>query len=542
MKRFFQKKIILPVIASGFLFIAVSFQNDFFEIAKQIEIFTTTFKTVNQNYVDKTNPGQLMDIALKNMLKELDPYTVFFNEQDVLKFKINYSGEYTGIGASIERKDGIIILKEIFKNFPADKAGLKPGDRITKIGEINLKEYTEDTSQLLKGAKNAKVTIEFERNGKKQNATLILDEVEVKSVPFYTLLEDKSGYIVLTKFMETSTKEVKEAVIKLKEQGATKIILDLRDNPGGLLHEAVNICNLFVPKNEIIVTTQSKIQKHNNIFKTQYEPLDLEIPLVVIINDRSASASEIVSGALQDLDRAVIIGNRSFGKGLVQRPINLPYGTQVKVTISRYYIPSGRCIQALDYAQKDDKGKALKNQKFNEFKTKGGRKVYDGGGVLPDVENKAANLNFLTKSLLTNNAVFDFASQIYYANAAATKTPQVTQADFTAFLSFIQKDAYKIETETNALFGQMKEKAITENVESTIATELKNLENAIAKSYVVEITKNKTEIINLIQEELITRYEYKEGLYNYWVKNDSDISKAKTILNTPAEYKGILKK
>jgi len=241
MKRYFKRKIIIPVVALTFLFIGVSFKNDFFEIAKQIEIFTGVFKTVNQNYVDETNPGEMMDVAIKGMLKELDPYTVFFNEQDVLKFKINNTGEYTGIGAMVQRKDGKVYLKEIYKGFPADKAGLKAGDEITQIGDVNLKEYTEDASQLLKGAKNTAVVVQYIRQGKSQTATIILDEVEIKAVPFYALLKDNVGYIVLSKFTEKASSETKAALLDLKKQGATKIILDLRGNPGGLLHEAVNI-------------------------------------------------------------------------------------------------------------------------------------------------------------------------------------------------------------------------------------------------------------------------------------------------------------
>ncbi|MDP5027168.1 MAG: S41 family peptidase, partial [Flavobacterium sp.] len=336
------------------LFVGVSFKNDFFEIAKQIEIFTGLFKTVNQNYVDETNPGEMMDIAIKNMLKELDPYTVFFNEQDVLKFKINNTGEYTGIGAMVQRSEGKVLLKEIYKGFPADKAGLKAGDEVIQIGDISLKEYKEDASQLFRGAKNTKIEIQYIRQGKTQNGAIILDDVEIKAVPYFSLLQNNIGYIVLNKFTDKSSFETKAALLELKKQGATKIILDLRGNPGGLLHEAVNICNLFVPKNELIVTTKSKNPKHNSEYRTKNEPIDLEIPIAVIVDGKSASASEIVAGAIQDLDRGVILGTRSFGKGLVQRPLDLSYGTQVKVTISRYYTPSGRCIQALDYSKKDE--------------------------------------------------------------------------------------------------------------------------------------------------------------------------------------------
>ncbi|WP_130734859.1 S41 family peptidase [Flavobacterium sp. J27] len=543
MKRFFTKKYIVTFLSVGFLFVAVSFKNDFFEIAKQIEIFTEAFKTVNQNYVDETNPGELMDIAIKNMLADLDPYTVFFNEQDVLKFKINNTGEYTGIGAVVQRKEGRVFLKEIYKGFPADKAGLKAGDEITQIGDINLKEYKEDASQLLRGTKNTKVAITFERQGKKQNTTIVLDEVEVKAVPFYSLLDDKTGYIVLSKFTEKASSETKAALLELKTKGATKIILDLRGNPGGLLHEAVNICNLFVPKGEVIVTTKSKNEKHNNTYKTSNNPVDLEIPLAILIDASSASASEIVSGALQDLDRAVIIGNRSFGKGLVQRPLNLSYGTQVKVTISRYYTPSGRCIQALDYAHKDANGKAIKIDKnnFNAFKTKGGRTVYDGGGVLPDVIIEETKKSAITDALEKNDAVFDYATTLYYKTPNLTGIPTISETDFNTFKTFIKQEKYSLDSETGKALKALLEKAKKEKIDASITSEYKALQMALEKSQDVEVTKNKEEFKKLLQEELITRYQYKEGLYEFYTQKDIDITKAKAVLNDVSQYSSILK-
>ena len=544
MKLFFKRKVFLPILAILFLFTAVSFKNDFFEIAKQIEIFTAAFKTVNQNYVDETNPGELMDVALKNMLSELDPYTVFFNEQDVLKFKINNTGEYTGIGAMVQRKEGRLFLKEIYKGFPADKAGLKAGDEIIQIGDVSLKDYKEDASQLLRGAKKSVVVLEYLRQGKKSKTNLILDEVEIKAVPFYSLLADNSGYIVLSKFTEKSSAETKAAFLDLKAKGATKIILDLRGNPGGLLHEAVNICNLFVPKNETIVTTKSKNPKHNNIYKTTREPLDLEIPIVVIVDGKSASASEIVAGALQDLDRAVVLGSRSFGKGLVQRPLNLSYGTQVKVTISRYYTPSGRCIQALDYTRKDKDGKAIKIQQneFNSFKTKGGRTVQDGGGVLPDIALEATKTSPITDALVKNDAIFDFATNLYFQNTNRTGIPSITEADFTAFKTFIKQEKYSLETETEIALKNVLEKAKKEKIDGVISSQYEALQQALLKSEEEEITKNKTEITRLLQEELLIRYQYREGLYQFFAENNIEIKRAQAVLANKTEYSSILKK
>ncbi len=544
MKRYFKRKIIIPVVTLAFLFVGVSFKNDFFEIAKQIEIFTGVFKTVNQNYVDETNVGEMMDVAIKSMLKELDPYTVFFNEQDVLKFKINNTGEYTGIGAMVQRKDGKVYLKEIYKGFPADKAGLKAGDEMIQIGDVNLKEYTEDASQLLKGAKNTAIVVQYIRQGKQQSATLILDEVEIKAVPFYALIKDNVGYIVLSKFTEKASSETKAALLDLKKQGATKIILDLRGNPGGLLHEAVNICNLFVAKDEVIVTTKSKNVKYNQTYKTKNEAVDLEIPLAILVDGKSASASEIVSGALQDLDRGVVLGSRSFGKGLVQRPLDLSYGTQVKVTISRYYTPSGRCIQALDYSKKDDNGKAIKKNQteFNAFKTRAGRIVYDGGGVLPDVEVEESKTASIVDALLKKEAIFNFGTQLYYKNPTQTGIPLVSDADFASFKTYLKQEKISLDTETNKALKSVLESAKKEKIDTEIATEYKQLELALEKNQDIALEKNKNQIKKLLQEELIIRYQYREGLYTFYTKNNTEIEKAVAVLNNSAQYKTILKK
>lgn len=543
MKHIFQKKIIIPLFALTFLFVGVSFKNDFFEIAKQIEIFTNLFKTVNQNYVDETNPGELMDHAIKSMLAELDPYTVFFNEQDVVHFKINNTGEYTGIGAIVNRKNGRVFIKEIYKGFPADKAGLKAGDEIVQIGDINLAEYREDASQLLRGTKNTKVNLQIIRQEKKQTVTIILDEVDIKAVPFYTLIDKNIGYIVLSKFTETASKETKAALVALKEQGATKIILDLRENPGGLLHEAVNICNLFVPKNETIVTTKAKNKKHNNTYKTLNEPSDLKIPLTIIVDGKSASASEIVAGALQDLDRAVVVGSRSYGKGLVQRPLNLTYGTQVKVTISRYYTPSGRCIQALDYARKDGNGKAIKIQQseFNAFKTKSGRIVYDGGGIMPDIALNETKISAITEALINKDAVFDYATTLYYKYLKNGLPTSISESDFTAFKTFLKQEKYSFSTETSNALKKVIEVAKKEEIDAAINKEYQLLLASVEKSTEQAINAQKSEINKLLLEELIIRFNYREGLYQNFTQNNIEINTAKNILNNETEYRLLLK-
>lgn len=540
-----KRKYVLPAVAVGFLFVGASFKDDFFEIAKQIEIFTTLFKTVNNNYVDETNPGQLMDKAIKSMLADLDPYTNYFNEADVAKFKINNTGEYTGIGALITRKEGKLIIKEPYKDYPADKAGLKAGDEIIQIGDIVLADFKEDASELLKGSRNTKIDIKYLRQGKPMNTQLVLTEVDVKAVPYYALVGKETGYIVLSQFNAKASQETKAALIDLKGQGAKNIILDLRGNPGGLVNEAVAICNLFVPQNEIIVTTKSKNEKYNNTYKTQKAPVDTEIPLAILVDGKSASASEIVSGALQDLDRAVIVGSRSFGKGLVQRPIDLVYGTQVKVTISRYYTPSGRGIQALDYTHKDLDGKAIRIDKknYNAFKTRKGRTVYDGGGILPDIELDESKQSAIADALVRNDGIFNYATTYYYKNPnLGTTIPTVSDAEFEAFKQYLKKEKFEFDTETEKSLKATLEVAKKEKVDESIAAEYQQLLTALQKSEEKELIAHKAEIKQLLLDELIKRYQYKEGLYKYYTTSNPEIQKAAAMLNNPTQYNKILLK
>lgn len=539
-----KKRHFIPVILSVFLFVGVSFKDDFFEITKQIEIFTTLFKTVNQNYVENINPAEMMDKAIKSMLADLDPYTNYFNEQDVIKFKINNTGEYTGIGALITRKEDKLIIKEPYKGFPADKAGLKAGDEIIQIGDVLLADFKEDASQLTKGAKGTKIAIKYLRQGKPMTTQLVLEEVEVKAVPFYGMVDDKTGYIVLSQFNAKAFSDTKEALEKLKTDGATQIVLDLRGNPGGLLNEAVNICGLFVPKGETIVTTKSKNSKYNNTNKTSREPIDTEIPLVIIVDGKSASASEIVSGALQDLDRAVVLGSRSYGKGLVQRPFDMTYGTQVKVTIAKYYTPSGRCIQALDYGHKDKNGKAIRTDEknYNAFKTKKGRTVYDGGGILPDVVLENTKTSAIAEALQKNDGIFNFATYYYYKNPTlGDKIPILTDADINDFKAFLKREKISFDTETEVALKNTLEKAKKENVDTAIATEYQQLLAALEKSEDALIDKNQKEIKNLILDEIIKRFQYKEGLYQYYIKNNFEIKKAIEVLDDKPQYNKILK-
>jgi len=539
-----KKKILLPVLALGILLTTVSFKNNFFEIAKQIEIFTTLFKELNMNYVDETTPSVLMNKAIKGMLADLDPYTVFWNEQEVENARINNSGMYTGIGATVRNRDNKMIIVEPFNGFPADKAGLKAGDQIIKIGDITLSDFEGDSGEMLKGAADSEVKITYLRQGKSETTTLTRGAIDVHAVPFYKLINNDIGYIVLSKFNRKTTIETRTALQNLKAQGATKIILDLRGNPGGLLSEAINVVNLFVPKGESIVTTKSVIKKYNKTYKTNYKPLDTEIPLVVLVNGRSASASEIVSGSLQDLDRAVIIGSRSFGKGLVQRPKQLTYGTQLKVTISRYYTPSGRCIQALDYWNRDENGDPIRvdPKEYNAYKTKAGRTVYDGGGIMPDIELESGKFSPITIALLKDQAIFDFATRYYYSNKVADwNTFSFTEADFKEFLQFLKSNNFEYETETEKALDEALRKAKTEKLDKEIASSYNQLMNSIDVAKEKSLVKKKNEIITLLSDEILKRYFYRDGMYSFHIKNSPEILEAVLLLDNENKYHKILK-
>ncbi len=539
-----KKRIIVPIIAVGIFFTTVSFKSDFFEIAKQIEIFTTLFKELNMNYVDEVTPATLMDKAIKGMLEDLDPYTVYWNEQQVEDAKINNSGIYTGIGATAQSRKDKIIIVEPYKDYPADKAGLKAGDEIVKIGNVNIADLEDDAGELLKGAPGSTVEVTYKRQGKTATATITRGAVDLKAVPFYKLINNDIGYIVLSQFNRKTTIETKAALIDLKSQGAKKIILDLRGNPGGLLNEAINVVNLFVDKGEVITTTKSVIEKYNQTYKTKSDPVDTEIPLVVLVNGRSASASEIVSGGLQDLDRAVIVGARSFGKGLVQRPKKLTYGTQLKVTISRYYTPSGRCIQALDYWHRDENGDPLRKdaKEYNAFKTKGGRTVYDGGGILPDVELKSAVFSPITTALLKDNAIFDYATKYYYSHQMTDwKNFKFTEADFQDFLKFLKDNNFEYETETEKKFAEGLKISEDDDMSKDISASYNQLMAAIDKAKDKAIVDKKVEIESLLTDEILKRYFYREGLYNYQIEHNPEILEAVAVLNDAGRYAKILK-
>ncbi|MDB2612785.1 S41 family peptidase [Flavobacteriaceae bacterium] len=539
-----KNKLIIPIVALVLLITTSAYKNDFFEIAKQIEIFTTLYKEINMNYVDETSPSDLMNVAIKNMLSELDPYTVFFNEQDVEASRINSTGDYTGIGATIKTLKDRLIVIEPFKDYPADRAGLKAGDEILKVDNIVVADFQNDAGELLQGSAGSKVSVTYRRQGEIKSVPITRQEVAVKAVPLYKMINKTIGYVALAKFTRTASQEVKNAVSYLKAEGAEQLVFDLRGNPGGLLIEAINIVNLFVPKNEVIVTTKSKVDKYNKTYKTRNEPLDIQIPLVVLIDGGSASASEIVSGSLQDLDRAVIIGSRSFGKGLVQRPKPLSYGTQLKVTISRYFTPSGRCIQALDYKKRDENGQAIRvrEENYNSFKTKNGRAVFDGGGVMPDIELTESEISEFTKDIIKQNFVFNYATNYYYENSTIDlNTFKLNDADFSDFIDYLKQNNFEFKTKTetalNSVIKIAKEEGFDEDLSSSYTAMVKDI-NAI-KDY--EINNNKSQLLVLLENEIILRYFYREGLYKYYLSNNNEIQKATDILLDLDKYNSYLK-
>jgi len=541
MKKFKIKKGILLTLVVGAIFLSLSFQSKLFEVAKQIEIYNTLFKELNMYYVDEINPAEFTNKAIKNTLKELDPYTNFYNEQDVEDAKIRREGEYAGIGVGVYYTKNGIQISEVYKGYAADKIGLKAGDVIINVEGQSLKDMErEQLSMFLKGTPDTKIAIEIERQGKIIKKEIAREQVEINPVPFYEMIDEETGYITLTQFNEKASSEVKKAYRELKKKGMTKLVFDLRTNPGGSLQEAINISNFFIPKGKVIVTTKAKIKKWSNTYKTTNDPLDLEIPLVVLVNGLSASASEIVSGSLQDYDRAVIMGQRSFGKGLVQRYRTLTYGTQLKLTISKYYTPSGRCIQELDYTNRNDKtGKVPKfsDKGINVFKTENGRTVFDGGGVQPDVEIEISKKTEATEVLISSKAIFNFAIDYFYKNSkiAATKNYEFSNTDFKNFTSYLVLDTTFV-TNQERLF-----KAAFLSAENNgISKEYQKIKEKLFEEKIVQIAKNEDILKVLLEEEILEKYYYKEGVYQHHLKNDATIREAVKLLQNQDKYKQIL--
>lgn len=537
-----KRGVFMGIIALVFL-ATTAYKNDYFEIAKQLDIFTSLFKEVNMNYVDETNPADLMQESVKQMLNELDPYTTYMTEQDVERARINQSRAYVGIGATINSSKNKLVVVEVYKDLPADKVGLKAGDEIIKIEGLDVSDLEDGATQFLNGKKNTTVKLVYRRNGKTTEVSVARADVKPKAVPVYKLLPNGIGYIALDRFTKTASKEVENALKLMLIDEAKGVILDLRNNPGGLLQEAVKIVNLFVPKGQLVVSTKSKVEAYNQTFETQKQPLSLDIPLVILINQNSASASEIVAGALQDLDRAVVMGKRSYGKGLVQRPKPLPYGSQLKVTISRYYTPSGRCIQALDYRNRKKNGAAIryKENQYTAFKTKNGRTVYDGGGINPDVIIGNEETNKFIETLLKSSLVFDFSNQYYHNNTVVDlESFQLNKKDLERFKNMSLDEKYGTIGETQENLNQLK-REFKEDGFGAIKSNFEDLEIALQTSKLKLIEDFEPKIRSVLEEEIIKRYFYREGMYAYFLATNKEVFKAQEIINDRDAYNNLLK-
>ena len=543
MKFSYIKKMGLAVFAVMVFVSTTAYKNDYFEIAKQVEIFTTIFKEINMNYVDETNPAKLMRAGLNQMLADLDPYTNYLSEQDVEAARISQGGAYVGIGAIVKTLRNKLIVVDVFKGLPADEKGMKAGDEIIQIDGNKVSELKGVAQQFLNGKKNSNVTLLVLSNGALKTVNVKRAGVEPKAVPIAKLLEDGVGYIALDRFSKTASREVENALKLLIIDEAKGLILDLRNNPGGLLQEAVKIVNLFVPKGQLVVSTKSSITAYNQEFITTKQPLSLEIPLVILINEKSASASEIVAGALQDLDRAVVVGKRSFGKGLVQRPKPIPYGGQLKVTISRYYTPSGRCIQALDYKNRGKDGLARKYQEgdFKAFLTQNGRTVFDGGGVTPDVVEKNKESSKFIEGLINSAVVFDFANDYYHNNSLQDlKGFKLSKKGFDDFKKRSVNSPVFLEDESlkylDGFANVIKDEGLL-----GINEKLEELKGVVNESKYQLMDRFKNEIVAVLEKEIVKRYYYRKGMYEFYLLKDEGVVAAKQLLNDTKVYLNILK-
>lgn len=515
------------------------YKKDFFEISKQIEIFIDLYKELNTNYVDDLIPSQVMEKAIKGVLTELDPYTVYRNEQQIIDARINHSGQYAGIGAKVHFSKKYITLLECYENAPAQKAGMEAGDRIKFINGTKVSEINSDLQHnLLSGEAGSEINIIYERNNKEYETTITRERMKRNAVPYYKLLDDNIGYIVLEAFNQNAAIQTKNALIDLKQQGAEKIVLDLRNNPGGLLNESIKIVNLFVNKGLQITYTESVIKKYNTQYITQDEPVDTEIPLAVLINEQSASASEIVSGSLQDLDRAVIIGNRSFGKGLVQREMPLSYSTQLKITISRYFTPSGRSIQKLDY-ETDLVDKRNIQEKNQIFYTKNNRKVYGGGGILPDkIVQENIDQDFI-KQLVNNLYLFDFTSEYLKKNKLKNiENFSLKNSDWNDFKQYL--NSKEPLSKTYSSWKHLLEVAKEEGIEDNIKALEENFNLTMEKEMNNKLDFHRKIIESHLSDIIIRRIFYQTKAYDYALNHHDAILIAKEVLNNKKEYDKIL--
>jgi carboxyl-terminal processing protease len=545
MKNIKKTVIIGLIVICGFLFL--SFDSDEFKIAKSLDIYISLFKELNFYYVDDVNPEKLIKTSIDAMLESLDPYTTFIPESEMDNFKFQTTGQYGGIGALIRRHGENTIIAEPYENFPAAKAGLKAGDILFAVdGKVLKANAISDVSEMLKGTPGTEVEIKFQRPGSNNiiKKKLIREEITIPSVPYYGIVSDSIGYIKLSNFTTNASIELKDALIALKNKYAKSIILDLRNNPGGLLIEAVNVANIFTGNNQLIVYTKGRIKQSFKKYFTSNNPIDSIIPLVILVNRGSASASEIVAGSLQDIDRAVIVGQRTFGKGLVQQTCPLSYNSQLKVTISKYYIPSGRCIQALDYEHRNEDGSVgyIPDSLISEFNTRTGRKVYDGGGIKPDSVTSVEALSSLTYSLFSKNFIFDYATFFAQKHDRILKPQyfQINDSIYSDFTKFLEGKEFDYKSNTEEALNKMIEIAKREKYYAIAENEISSLKNRLSHDKYKDLQTFRNEISELLLNEIIGRYYFQKGKIEASLVDDKEVKKASEILKNRVVYTEIL--
>ncbi len=533
-----------------FSFVFISFDDtDDFELAKNLDIYQTLIRELRLYYVDEIHSDKIIKTSIDKMLASLDPYTVYYPESKIEDFKFMTTGKYGGVGALIRKDTAGIVIEEVYKDYPAYKAGIRPGDIIKSVEGIPVTNAnTTDISDLLKGVPNTEVHVKIYRPYTKEikDISIKRQQIRVKNVPYYGMINSETGYIKLTDFTQMAYEEVKQALISLKEQNAKYLVFDLRGNPGGLLNEAVDIVSLFVEKGTPVVSMKGKMTRWNQSMSTKKAPVDKDIPVIVLINRNSASASEIVSGALQDLDRAVILGERSFGKGLVQTTRDLSYNTKLKITTAKYYIPSGRCIQALDYSHRNPDGSVghVPDSLISEFKTKNGRKVYDGGGILPDVVNKQEYMNPLAQFLTKNFVIFDYANRYYFEHDSiqALDNFKISKAEYNEFINYVSSRNIKYQSNTDKSLQQLIKTAKSEKYYDKIAGEIDKLQEQLKHDVHDDLIYFEDDIKRILAYEIIKRYYFRSGLYEYDSKHSSDIKLALKVFKENGKYNEILNK
>ena len=544
-----KKSIVVVSIALASLF-TYSFVDDYyFEVSKNLDIFTTLFRDVNMYYVDSIQPGSLMKSGIDGMLKNLDPYTVYIPESDIEDYKMTHiSAEYGGIGALVHERDGNIQISELYEGFPAQKADVRVGDIILSVNGVSSKnKKVDDVTEFMKGQKNTTVKIVLQREGEPKpiEKTIIRDEIKFKNVPYFGMINENTGYIKLNQFLEDAGDQVRDALVTLKQNPKMKfVVFDLRGNGGGLLREAVDIVNLFVDKGQKIVSQKAKIKEMNMEYLASKSAVDADIPLVVLVDRGSASASEIVTGAMQELDRGVVIGQRTFGKGLVQQTYNLSYNTLLKVTIAKYYTPSGRCIQALDYTHRNADGSVehVPDSLIHEYKTKGGRSVYDGSGIYPDIFTERKTFSNISQALATNYLFFDFASKYVreHPSIAPAKDFRLTDAEYNDFISFLDGKKYDYKNQSEKRLEALRASAEKEKYFSMMQNEFNTLKKKMEDTKKQDLQNHRDEIKEILEMEIASRYYYQKGRLESEFKYDTDLKKAVETLNDSPLFTSIL--